>query len=223
MPLTSRKLNAKDCKGLVDKITARIKHWSSRLLSYASRFQLIKSVLISMQTYWCSVRLWLSKSTKLICNAFLWHGHDENAKGARVSWDSVCKTKSEGGLGLQDLSNWNLACVLRNLWDIITSAGSLWVAWVEAYVLKGSSVWDVQIKNVFSCNVRKLLQLQELADTFIDRRSGRDIWKLKGSKYSVTLVWKELKPRFANVSWARLIWTTSINSKALFYLLDGCA
>lgn len=48
MPLTSRKLNAKDCKILLYKILIRIRHWSAKLLSYVGRLQLIKSILLSM-------------------------------------------------------------------------------------------------------------------------------------------------------------------------------
>lgn len=47
-----------------------------------------------------------------------------------MSWDSICKTKAEGGLGLQD-SVWNLTCVLRNLWDIIISSGSLYMGGMD--------------------------------------------------------------------------------------------
>ena len=38
---------------LVDKITAKINHWAARFLSYAGRFQLIQTVVYSIQNYWC--------------------------------------------------------------------------------------------------------------------------------------------------------------------------
>ena len=45
------KLTSRDCIALVDNITARITCWSSKLLSYAGRLQLIMAVLFSMQNY----------------------------------------------------------------------------------------------------------------------------------------------------------------------------
>lgn len=36
-----RHLSIKDCQPLIDKITARVKHWTSKLLSYAGKLQLI--------------------------------------------------------------------------------------------------------------------------------------------------------------------------------------
>ena len=52
VPLVTRRLSARDCEPLVEKITARITSWSAKLLSYAGRLQLIKSVLFSLQNYW---------------------------------------------------------------------------------------------------------------------------------------------------------------------------
>ncbi|CAL0333248.1 unnamed protein product [Lupinus luteus] len=45
VPLDSKKLTVNLCTPLIDKITNRLKHWSTRLLSYAGRLQLIRSVL----------------------------------------------------------------------------------------------------------------------------------------------------------------------------------
>ncbi|CAK8564552.1 unnamed protein product [Lathyrus sativus] len=47
IPLTSKKLNINLYMPLIDKIMARINHWSSRLLSIAGRTQLTNSVLKS--------------------------------------------------------------------------------------------------------------------------------------------------------------------------------
>jgi hypothetical protein len=49
VPLISKKLN--DCKPIVERSTTRTDSWSSKFLSYAGIFQLIKSVLFSLQMY----------------------------------------------------------------------------------------------------------------------------------------------------------------------------
>ena len=38
-----------------------------------------------------------------ICVGFLSHGKKILAKGARVSWKTICFPKYEGGLGLKDI------------------------------------------------------------------------------------------------------------------------
>ena len=45
IPLITRRLSDNDCVSLVERITARINHWASKLLSYAGRLQLIQTVI----------------------------------------------------------------------------------------------------------------------------------------------------------------------------------
>ena len=40
-----------------------------------------------------------------ICLSVFWKGSEEAAKGARVSWASICFPKFEGGLGVKDMSS----------------------------------------------------------------------------------------------------------------------
>ena len=51
VPLITRRLSEKDCIPLVERITTRIRHWAVKFLSYAGRFQLIQTVLYSIQQY----------------------------------------------------------------------------------------------------------------------------------------------------------------------------
>jgi hypothetical protein len=52
IPMTSKKLAIHHYMGLIDKIVGRITNWSSKLLSYAGRIQLLKSVIFAMTNYW---------------------------------------------------------------------------------------------------------------------------------------------------------------------------
>ncbi|XP_022741787.1 uncharacterized protein LOC111293244 [Durio zibethinus] len=126
-------LTEKNCAPLVDKITARISSWATRHLSYAARLQLVSK------------------------------GKEGSPKRARVSWQAICYLKSEGKLEVKDILIWNLACVLQKIWSIIAKAGSLWITWIEAYELKGRSVWQAAAKQTSSWNWRKLLQIRQIA------------------------------------------------------------
>lgn len=58
---------------IIEKITTRIRLWSSRNLSYAARTQLINSVLISLHRYWTHVFILpksVLKEETHICRAF---------------------------------------------------------------------------------------------------------------------------------------------------------
>lgn len=52
VPISTRKLKVGDCEKLIDNITAKIRIWQTRKISYAGRGLLVNSVLMSMQTYW---------------------------------------------------------------------------------------------------------------------------------------------------------------------------
>lgn len=55
----------------------KITWWTTRLLSYFGRLQLIKEVLFGMQSYWAHIFILPKKVTKMlqtICRTFLWTG-----------------------------------------------------------------------------------------------------------------------------------------------------
>ena len=129
-----------------------------------------------------------------LCSKFFWKGSNSPVRGGRVSWQAICHPKAEGGLGLKDILSWNQACISQNIWSIITKYGSLWIAWVEAYVLKASSIWQVAPAQNSSWSWRKLLQLRNLARRFVELRNGVEVWKFPGCEYSAAAVWKEIRP-----------------------------
>ena len=79
---------AKDCEPLVGMITARVKTWAVRFLSYAGRLQLIQSVIFNMTNFWCRQFILpkgVIKQVCQICVGFLWKGKESSTRGARVS------------------------------------------------------------------------------------------------------------------------------------------
>lgn len=55
VPLHDRKLAPMDCVSLVSKITARIRTWYAKFLSYAGRVELVRSVIGGIQNYWAHI------------------------------------------------------------------------------------------------------------------------------------------------------------------------
>ena len=55
VPICSRRITKAQCDIIIEKMTARIRLWSSRNLSYTTRSQLINSVLMSLYRYWAQV------------------------------------------------------------------------------------------------------------------------------------------------------------------------
>lgn len=56
---------------LIEKITAKMKHWTSKLLSYAGRVQLIISIATYLQNIFLIPKKVL-KHVEGLCRSFLW-------------------------------------------------------------------------------------------------------------------------------------------------------
>ncbi|XP_039008452.1 uncharacterized protein LOC120136511 [Hibiscus syriacus] len=198
VPLVTRKLSEKDCVVLIDNIKSRLYHWSGKLLSYAGRLELIRAVLFSVANYWCR-QLFLPQSIikkiEQLCSRFFWKGSDKAATGARVSWETICKPKHEGGLGLKDLKTWNKACMIQLIRSILAGEGSLWVAWINNYVLNDKDFSLIDSGTNTSWSFRKLLKL---------RREANAVYSTGAT--SIRAIWEVTRVKRDKVLWHNLIW-----------------
>jgi len=88
VPLISTRLTHQHCMPLIERITSRIKNWTTTSLTYAGRLQLTKSTLFSIQVYWSSMFLLpyhTIRKIESILTAFLWKGTSLNRTGAKVA------------------------------------------------------------------------------------------------------------------------------------------
>lgn len=148
MPLTCKKLYVNHCQPLIDRIVARIRHWSAKLLSYAGRIQLIKSVLFAITNYCPQCFPLLKKILKnieAICRSFLWSNGEEITRRSPVAWDDVCAPKKSGGLQIISLVDWNKACLLKLLWNLCGKADNLWMKWIHSYYIPVDQILEAPI------------------------------------------------------------------------------
>ncbi|XP_039010400.1 uncharacterized protein LOC120139152 [Hibiscus syriacus] len=130
-----------------------------------------------------------------LCARFLWKGSDKAAKGTRISWNKLCCPKSEGGLGLKDLSSWNKACMVQLIRKILTSNGSLWVAWIHCYVIKNSGLSDINGSSSLRWSFRRLLKLRTEALPIIYDGITK-----------TSAIWDELREHRDKVPWQKMLW-----------------
>ncbi|CAH2070757.1 unnamed protein product, partial [Thlaspi arvense] len=99
VPLCTNKLSISNCEMLIHQVTSRVTSWSVKSLSFAGRVLLIKTVIAGISSFWYSSII-LPKACIMrinsLCSIFLWKGNIEGHHSARVSWETITKTKSQG-------------------------------------------------------------------------------------------------------------------------------
>ncbi|GKC52787.1 ABC transporter B family member 15-like protein [Tanacetum coccineum] len=121
VPLVSKRLYLKECQALVDKVRKK-----------ASVFILPVSI---------------ANDIERIMRDFLWNYGEFKRGKAKIRWESVCKPKVEGGLGIKSLESWNIALMTKHIWNIITQKESLWnaICFISDYISK---------RNIYSASLK---------------------------------------------------------------------
>lgn len=175
LPLMSRKLKVSEYAPLMNKINSCLHSWSAKMLSFAGRLQLLKTVIFGTVNFWTSAFI-LPKTCIMniesLCSRFLWSGSNERRGIAKVAWTTVCLPKNEGGLGLRSFSSWNRVLCLKFIWLLLSKAPSLWVDWHWNIHLNGQSFWSINASTTDSWAWRKLLDLRPLAIQFCRTKLG---------------------------------------------------
>lgn len=119
IPITFKRIGIGDCHKLVERMVGRIRGWGAKKLSYAGRLVLVQSILSQLHTYWARIFIIPTKvlnQVNSICRNYLWGGSDVYGKSPLVAWDTVCRTKKEGGLGVLQCKYWNMALIRKYTW-----------------------------------------------------------------------------------------------------------
>ena len=92
-----------------------------------------------------------------LVGSFWWGKKEKARKIAWVSWENLCKSKKEGGMGFRDLKAFNLALLAKQGWRIQQSPGSLLHRVLKAKYFVNSSFLDAQVGKRPSYNWRSLM------------------------------------------------------------------
>ena len=98
---------------------------------------------------------------------WLWSGSPTQTHKAKVAWEDLCCPKYEGGLGIPKFCDSSKVFALSLIWRIFSNSDSLWVYWIQHYLLRQNSFWDIREDGKGSWIWRKLLKLRPLAYQFI--------------------------------------------------------
>ncbi|XP_074304499.1 uncharacterized protein LOC141639227 [Silene latifolia] len=138
VPLHSSRLTRDLLQPLLAKITGKLGHWTSLQLSYASRVNLLNSVIFGIEAYWCASLLLpkgVIKTLETECRKFLW-GSTANRRMNFFSWNKKLCFKST----------------------------TIWMQWSTHYIFKLQSCWDL---DAASCVSPLWAQILRIRDEFV--------------------------------------------------------
>ncbi|XP_077237123.1 uncharacterized protein LOC143878767 [Tasmannia lanceolata] len=170
LPLITSRLTASDCQPIIDKIRNRLSVWTNRNLSRSGRAELIRTVLSTYQIYWSVAfhipAIVLDNIEKILRN-FLWSGSNTEKKYHNIAWESLCKPKREGGLGIRRLPELNKAAQLKQLWHILDNKNVPWVKWFSLKYIRNRSIWTLPMPAKPSWAARSIINARNLASSLV--------------------------------------------------------
>jgi mannosylglycoprotein endo-beta-mannosidase len=120
LQLALRPLTKAEWQPLLDRVIKCVPAWQRGLIKKEGRLVLINSVVSARAVHQLVVAeapMWLLEEINRWMRAFFWAGKDRVTGGkCLVAWESMCKPKEVGGLGIKCLRLQGLALRLRWLW-----------------------------------------------------------------------------------------------------------
>ncbi|CAN1353255.1 Putative ribonuclease H protein At1g65750 [Linum perenne] len=148
---------------LLDRLDSRLAGWKADNLSLAGRVSLASSVLNFLPCYvmqTASLPLSLCDKIDRKIRNFIWGSSNGVRKIHNVNWDTVCKPKKMGGLGLRSARELNKAFLMKVAWNIITRPEELWVkTLVSKYLIKNNVGFTLKSNSGFSSLWRGVMKV----------------------------------------------------------------
>jgi hypothetical protein len=119
-----------DFQPLEEKCVGNLPSWYVNLVTTAERTALVRSVISSQATYYLTPLVVPSAMLKFINKierAFLWSAlNTTTGAKCKVNWETFCRPKKLGGLGVINLDKFATALRLRFPWLEWTDNNKIW-------------------------------------------------------------------------------------------------
>ncbi|XP_061993305.1 uncharacterized protein LOC133711157 [Rosa rugosa] len=133
-----------------ERLSKKLAGWQGKLLSSAGKDLLIRVVAQALPSYAMSCFLLLKEfcdDLHQMCARFWWGSKSNERKIHWMSWERLCRSKEEGGMGFRDLHGHNLALLAKQGWRLLRNPGTLVSRLFKARYFPGSSFLEAPAPN----------------------------------------------------------------------------
>ncbi|KAJ0264716.1 Reverse transcriptase zinc-binding domain-containing protein [Hirschfeldia incana] len=143
------------------RIRNKLDSWYNKFLTPAGREVLLKAVITALPTYTMTCFLLpkgLIQEITAAMRNFWWSGQKDRQKIPWISWKKITASKQEGGLGIRDLENFNLALLAKQGWRILRNPSSLLTRVLKAKYFRHTEFLQAPIYKSSSYAWRSILK-----------------------------------------------------------------
>ena len=111
-----------------ERMWMRLQSWKGKILSATRKELFIKSVALAIPLYTMNCYLlpkYYCDTLNRLIASFWWDDIEGMKRTYWLSWEKLCISKFEGGMGLQNLYVFNLSLLAKQGWRIIMNSASL--------------------------------------------------------------------------------------------------
>ncbi|XP_062017671.1 uncharacterized protein LOC133734024 [Rosa rugosa] len=145
---------------LVERVQKRTHGWKAKLLSAAGKEILIKAVAQAIPSYVMNC----FELPRQLCNEmhrlmaqFWWGDVEGKGKVHWLSWDKLCVSKQEGGLGFRDMHDFNLALLAKQGWRLVQRPDALLTQLLKARYFPRSDFMEAELEAGSSYTWRSIM------------------------------------------------------------------
>ncbi|GKV47795.1 hypothetical protein SLEP1_g54657 [Rubroshorea leprosula] len=175
VPIIHGRNSAAQYKYIIEKMQLKLASWKQNTLSLAGRRILIQSVTSSIPAYTMQTVL-LPHST---CDAidkmnrnFLWGTKTGNSRPHLVSWEVVCRSKDQGGLGLRAARDNNRALVAKLGWRVLVGDEAPWCQVMRQKYFRTSTFLSAEASPRSSVTWRSIIHCKDVLEFGLQWRIG---------------------------------------------------
>lgn len=115
---------------LMQAMRNKLSGWKSKCLSRGRRITLTKSMLNVIPTFQMQrqkLPASVHKELDHMCKECIWGDEKQQKRIHMISWQTFCKPKTNGGLGLRRATDMNKAMLAKHNWRLLTDEDKLWI------------------------------------------------------------------------------------------------